>query len=118
MRQNRDIPFGSTASIYSFNPSFAADLFFSSPFICPQKNHWSPQIPEARSTGSKQTLNGLFIFITRVVPKNILRTPGRFTKLIQRYFIPANRKFIDGLERTIGLFAPILGLDLNVHTRR
>jgi hypothetical protein len=29
------------------------------------------QIPEARSTGSKQTLNGLFIFITRVVPKNL-----------------------------------------------
>jgi len=49
------------ASIYSFNPSFAADLFFSSSFLC------LSQIPEARSTGSKQTLNGLFIFITRVV---------------------------------------------------
>jgi hypothetical protein len=49
------------ASIYSFNPSFAADLFFLSPFVC------LSQIPEARSTGSKQTLNGLFIFITRVV---------------------------------------------------
>jgi hypothetical protein len=67
MRQNRDIPTASRgpASIYSFNPSFAADLFFSSSFAC------LAQIPEARSTGSKQTLNGLFIFITRVVPKNL-----------------------------------------------
>ena len=69
MRQNRDIPTASRgpASIYSFNPSFAADLFFSSSFAC------LAQIPEARSTGSKQTLNGLFIFITRVVPKKSLR---------------------------------------------
>src|ERR1700678_494505 len=61
MRQNRDIPLGkrhrSTASIPRLQPTFSFRLPSSA----------LSQIPEARSTGSKQTLNGLFIFITRVV---------------------------------------------------
>jgi hypothetical protein len=94
MRQNRDIPFGLTASIYSFNPSFAADLFFSSPFVCPQKNYWSPQIPEARSTGSKQTLNGLFIFITRVVADS-----GPIYKIDPALFYPGKPEVYRWIEK-------------------
>src|SRR5882762_3955909 len=46
---------GYTVAVFLFNPSFAADLFFSSPFfrLVRVRGH--------RSTGSKQTLNGLFI---------------------------------------------------------
>jgi hypothetical protein len=82
MRRNRDIPFrplhAVQASIYSFNPSFAADLFFLSPFAC------LSQIQEVRSTGSKQTLNGLFIFIARVIADT-----GEIYNVIQRYFVPS-----------------------------
>jgi len=39
----------------SFNPSFAADLFFGLPIAR------LVRVPGNRSTGSKQTLNGLFI---------------------------------------------------------
>jgi hypothetical protein len=39
----------------TFNPPFAADLFFSSSVAR------LVRVREARSTGSKQTLNGLFI---------------------------------------------------------
>ena len=49
---------------------FAADLFFSSPLVC------LAQIPEARSTGSKQTLNGLFIFISPTPSTIFVRRPG------------------------------------------
>jgi hypothetical protein len=85
--------FTALASIYSFNPSFAADLFFSSPFAC------LVQVPEARSTGSKQTLNGLFIFTTRVFSDT-----GLFYNFDPALFYPVRlvtrRKFIDGFERT------------------
>jgi hypothetical protein len=75
IRRNVDIPvdrvaFASLASIYIFNPSFAADLFFASPFAR------LAQVRSGRSTGSKQTLNGLFIFKT-YLPISV-----------QRYFVP------------------------------
>ena len=58
MRQNIDLLHWCTASIYIFNPSFAADLFFELPFAR------LAQVRSNRSTGSKQTLNGLFICVT------------------------------------------------------
>jgi len=71
MRQAVDILHWCIASIYNFNPSFAADLFFA--FF--QLILRSPALRGSgknRSTGSKQTLNGLFICVTskhQVLPK-------------------------------------------------
>jgi hypothetical protein len=63
MRQSIDILHWLVASIYIFNPSFAADLFFVSPFVR------LVRIRSNRSTGSKQTLNGLFICDSRRSPQ-------------------------------------------------
>jgi hypothetical protein len=49
---------------------FAADLFFSS-FIARLV-----RVPKARSTGSKQTLNGLFIFISPASSTISVTCPG------------------------------------------
>ena len=63
MRQPIDLLHWLTTSIYDFNPSFAADLFFLSSFAR------LVRIPSDRSTGSKQTLNGLFICNTPHPPE-------------------------------------------------
>jgi hypothetical protein len=63
MRQSIDLLHWCTASIYIFNPSFAADLFFELPFAR------LARVRSNRSTGSKQTLNGLFICNTHHLPK-------------------------------------------------
>src|SRR5579859_1772093 len=109
MRQSIDILHWLVASIYIFNPSFAADLFFASLFVR------LVRIRRNRSTGSKQTLNGLFIC-------NIPVPRDKFTKsIIQRYFILYG--VYRWIERTIASLSPRnpskpSGLDLNIHTGR
>jgi len=66
------------ASVYIFNPSFAADLFFA--FPAETRGH--------RSTGSKQTLNGLFICDTWEPSARSLGSQMINQYTIQRYFFP------------------------------
>jgi len=86
MRQNIDLLHWCTASIYIFNPSFAADLFFELPFAR------LAQVRSNRSTGSKQTLNGLFICIIPVARNINYLDPALF-------YPSRSRKFIDGYKK-------------------
>ena len=81
MRQSIDLLHWCTASIYIFNPSFAADLFFELPFAR------LARVRSNRSTGSKQTLNGLFIFISPTPSTIFVRRPG----LIYNFYPPSYR---------------------------
>lgn len=98
-----------------FNPPFAADLFFLSSFAR------LAQVREDRSTGSKQTLNGLFICIPlnnverisnffMLPPVSLPVLPDLSLKGIGPWwagFAPAllypgiNRKFVDGYVKNL-----------------
>lgn len=89
----------------SFNPSFAADLFFSSPIAR------LVRVPGNRSTGSKQTLNGLFI-CTLTPP---LSSAKEFTKFDPALFYSDSRqKFIDGYIKSLKF---VLSFGSPVHDR-
>ncbi len=76
MRPSPDILFWYNSIDLFLQSLVCSRPFLFDPFVCLSQN------PEARSTGSKQTLNGLFIFITRSIT-----APGQIYKVIQRYFI-------------------------------
>ena len=76
MRPSPDILFWYNSIDLILQSLVCSRPFLFDPFVCLSQN------PEARSTGSKQTLNGLFIFITRSITAS-----GQIYNVIQRYFI-------------------------------
>src|SRR6185437_14755939 len=116
---------GNTASIYFFNPSFAADLFFASPFAR------LVRVPRSRSTGSKQTLNGLFIcfafrplgprsgFLTNfcVAPPEVYS----FGQNLSSAILSLSEVYRWNLKELLphrGTSQPLSGFDLHIHPRR
>ena len=100
MRTATDIPLHGIGLITSI-PSFAADLFFASLFARALPSLWL-RIRSNRSTGSKQTLNGLFI----CNPDTAHAVCREFTNLIQRCFIADCREFADGYIKSLN-FNPL-----------